>query len=138
MQEPGLAYTNLLASNISAARAATRPKLSQADVGERMHALGFTAWRRQTMGNAERGTRRLTAWEILGLCAALECPPGALLLPVRSGSQDVSLPAGQLVHLGRDANVITLLTTLQPDGTPAPNAWDGNIPNFRTVERRND
>lgn len=122
-----MAYKDLLARNLRAARAAAR--ISQADVGRRMHELGFTAWRRQTMGNAERGTRRLTAEEMLGLCAALECPLGALVLPSWQGaSQDVTLPGGQLVRLSRDAHEIVLLTARRPDGTAAPEAWDGNIP----------
>jgi transcriptional regulator with XRE-family HTH domain len=126
-------YATVVAANLRAARAAA--DLSQADVGERMRALGFRSWLGQTMSASERGKRRVTIEEILGLCAALETPPGALLLPVRSGNPDIALPGGQLVHLGRDAHEITLLTPLRPDGTPAPNAWDGNIPNFRTVER---
>jgi len=126
-------YADLLARNLRAARAATAPKLSQADAAERMRALGFRSWLGQTVSASERGRRRITAEEILGLCVALECPPGALLLPVH-GSPDIALPGGQLVRLGRDAHEITLLTASRRDGTPAPHAWDGNIPRLRTVE----
>jgi 8-oxo-dGTP diphosphatase len=125
-------YADLLARNLRAARAAAN--LSQADAGERMRALGFRSWLGQTVSASERGKRRVTAEEIIGLCAALECPPGALLLPVR-GSADIELPAGQLVRLGRDAHEITLPTGRRPDGTPLPHAWDGNVPNLISAKQ---
>jgi hypothetical protein len=129
-------YANLLARNLRAARAATQPKLSQADAAERMRALGFPSWLGQTVSACERGKRRITAVEILGLCAALECPPAALWLPVHgTGTPDIALPGGQLVRLSREAHEITLLTASRPDGTSAPHAWDGNAPKLRTVER---
>jgi transcriptional regulator with XRE-family HTH domain len=129
-------YADLLAANLRAARGAA--DLSQADVAERMRALGFRSWLSQTMSASERGKRRVTAEEILGLCAALECPPAGLLLPRLGGSQDIALPGGQLVRLlGRDASEITFLTDLRADGTPE-HAWDGNIPRFRTMERSTD
>jgi transcriptional regulator with XRE-family HTH domain len=128
-------YAALLARNLRAARGAA--DLSQADVGERMRALGFTSWLGQTVSASERGRRRIAAEEILGLCAALECPPAALLLPIHAGSQDVALPGGQLVRLGRDAHEIVLLTARRPDGTAARDAWDGNTPKLRTDQEGN-
>jgi transcriptional regulator with XRE-family HTH domain len=129
-------YADLLARNLRAARGAEG--LSQADVAERMQALGFRSWLSQTVSASERGKRRITAEEVIGLCVALEHPPGALLLPVRGDSQDVSLPGGQLVRLGREAHDFTLLTAPRPDGTPEPHAWDGNVPKLRTMEGRHD
>ena len=58
---------------------------SRADIGpgsafaERMRSLGFSAWIRQTVGTAERGRRRITAEEMVGLAQALGAPVAALL-----------------------------------------------------------
>ena len=63
-------YSNVLARNLRAAR--SRIGLGQESVAERMRALGYEAWLRQTVGATERGRRRPTAEEILGLALALE------------------------------------------------------------------
>jgi transcriptional regulator with XRE-family HTH domain len=99
-------YLELVARNLRVARAAASPKLSQADVAERMRELGFREWRRQTVGNTESGKRRLTVEEVLGLCVALVRSPSALLLPLE-GREYVSLPGGQQVFLmPRDASIL--------------------------------
>lgn len=59
-----------LAANFRSARA--RKQLYQADVSERMRALGYTSWRRQTVATVEKGERRLTAEEIFGLAFVFE------------------------------------------------------------------
>ena len=54
-------YADLLAKNLRAARASA--DLSQADVAERMRALGFRSWLSQTMSASERavsGNRQST------------------------------------------------------------------------------
>lgn len=102
----GEPYLDLVARNVRVARAAASPKLSQADVAERMRSLGFREWRRQTVGNTESGKRRLTVEEMLGLCAALVRAPVALLTP-QEGRANISLPGGQQVFLiERDATVL--------------------------------
>src|ERR1035441_4382471 len=87
-------YSEILARNIRIARA--RGRVSQEATGMRMSSLGFTAWHRQTMGKAERGERRLTAEEILGLAVVLETSVGALLSP-EADDGAVAFPAGMAV-----------------------------------------
>jgi transcriptional regulator with XRE-family HTH domain len=99
-------YLELVARNVRVARAAASPKLSQADVAERMRELGFREWRRQTVGLTESGKRRLTVEEALGLCVALVRSPSALLLPFPD-REYISLPGGQRVFLmPRDATIL--------------------------------
>jgi transcriptional regulator with XRE-family HTH domain len=89
------AYGDVVAANIRAAR--SRRGVAQAVVVERMRALGFTSWHRQTLGNVERGERRVTMEEIFCLALALETTIPAL---ATAADQDefVDLPNGQ--HLG--------------------------------------
>ena len=79
-------YASQLASNLRAARGAAN--LSQSDVGERMRALGFTAWLRSTVSLAEQGKRRVTAEELLGLALALETEHGPARGPSRGEAVD--------------------------------------------------
>jgi 8-oxo-dGTP pyrophosphatase MutT (NUDIX family) len=112
---PPVPYTDVLARNLRAARAIA--DISQADVGARMRSLGFTEWRRQTMGNAEKGTRRLTAAEVAGLAICLDIVIGDLVYP-RDGAEgaQVVFPAGLVVSgrrlLSNDRSI----------------TWDGNTP----------
>ena len=76
-------YQEELGANIRAERA--RAGLSQRDVASRMQALGFTAWLYQTAGASERGARRVTAQEILGLALAMGTTVAALM---RAGATD--------------------------------------------------
>lgn len=112
-----ITYTNLIARNVRSARAAA--DLSQADVAERMRGLGFTEWRRQTVGNTERGKRRLTCEEAVGLMVSMETTFEAILLPPKDLQwQDILLPAGQGTLLP-----VAELREHRPSGV-----WDGNIP----------
>lgn len=113
-------YDDVLARNIRAERG--RNRLGQAAVVARMRALGYEAWHRQTLGKIERGERRLTAAELLGLTYAMGTSIAALLTPP-PGDKTVAFPAGQIVpaesvrnslHYGRDRAV----------------TWEGNNPVF--------
>jgi 8-oxo-dGTP diphosphatase len=73
-------YADVLRRNIRSLRG--RAGLNQGLVVERMRALGYTSWHRQTMGNVERGERRVTAEEIFGLAVALETTIAALMSPL--------------------------------------------------------
>lgn len=73
-------YADVLRRNIRALR--VRAGLHQGLVVERMRALGYTSWHRQTMGNVERGERRVMAEEIFGLAVALQTTIAALMSPV--------------------------------------------------------
>jgi transcriptional regulator with XRE-family HTH domain len=70
-------YDDLLAANLRAERA--RIHLDQASVVEQMRGLGFTTWHRQTLGNVERGGRRLLASEIFGLAMVLNTSVRSLM-----------------------------------------------------------
>ena len=74
-----VSYADVLAKNIRAARA--RRGIEQEPLAARMRALGFSAWRRQTVAGVEKNTRRLTAEEVLGLALALETSFIRLLEP---------------------------------------------------------
>jgi hypothetical protein len=113
------AYASVLARNLRAARSATEPRLSQADVGERMRALGFTSWLRSTMSTVENGKRRVTSEEVAGLALALGTTVSRLMTsvpPAEDGSEYVSLPSG-FVFPGRRLSF--------NDGSVR---WDGNKP----------
>lgn len=85
-----------LAANIRSARA--RKHLGQADVSERMHALGFSTWTRQTVGCTEKPNRRVTAEEIFALALVLETTVRSLMELSPNGS--VFFPCGQEVSQG--------------------------------------
>jgi 8-oxo-dGTP diphosphatase len=88
-------YDAVLAANIRASR--VRKNLDQAVVVDRMRALGFTTWHRQTMGKVERGERRVTGLELFGLALAME-----VSIPLLTTASDpdgfVELPNGQVIH----------------------------------------
>jgi 8-oxo-dGTP diphosphatase len=113
-------YASVLPRNLRAARAAAN--LSQADVGERMQALGFRAWLRSTVSLAEQGKRRVTAEELLGLALAF----GTSMVRLAEPSEEtpwVELPAGGVIHRGavRGAGAI---------------GWEGNKPVFMAERAR--
>jgi len=87
-------FAALIAANIRAWR--SRRGLSQATVVARMRALGFDAWHRQTISNVERGDRRVTAEELVGLALAMEVSIPAL---TTASDQDdfVELPNGMKI-----------------------------------------
>jgi 8-oxo-dGTP diphosphatase len=114
---PDMSFRDLIARNVRVARAAALPKLSQADLAERMRALGFREWRRQTAGNIESGKRRVTAEELLGLALALDTTVARLTSsPYEIGGRDVVLLSGVVIP-GRRVNF--------DDGSMR---WDGNVP----------
>jgi transcriptional regulator with XRE-family HTH domain len=88
-----LSYSKVIAENVRATR--VRKQLLQSDVVARMRALGYGDWHRQTLGKVERGERKVSATEILGLALALGTNMGVLL-----GAPDnetvVELQDGQL------------------------------------------
>jgi transcriptional regulator with XRE-family HTH domain len=109
-------YTGLIARNVRAARAGA--DLSQDDLAARMRSLGFGEWRRQTVSNTERGKRRLTCEEALGLMISLETSLEAILQPPKELEwQDILLPGGQA----------TLLPVSRYSGSKQEGVWDGNV-----------
>jgi hypothetical protein len=62
-----------------------------------MRALGY-GWLPQTVGCIERGERRVTAVEILGLAAALETSIAVLLKPTVD-DRLVAFPSGRVVDV---------------------------------------
>lgn len=85
-------YADVIARNIRAAR--SRADIGQESLAARMRALGYEAWIRQTVGSTERGRRRPTAEEILGLAYALQTTIGALMAP-RDEDKTVDFPSGE-------------------------------------------
>ena len=90
MPDSGNAYRFILGRNISGDRG--RLQLSQTAVAVRMRALGFEDWRQQTVASVEKGKRRVTVEEALGLVEALETTLPRLLAPVNG--LWVELPSG--------------------------------------------
>ena len=84
------AYSAVIGKSTRAAR--SRRDLSQDQVAARMRALGFTGWLRQTVGQVERGKRRLIVDEVLALAAAVETSVIDLLVP--SPRETVTFPSG--------------------------------------------
>jgi hypothetical protein len=84
-----------------------------------MQALGFGEWRRQTVGLAESGKRRLTVEEALGLMVALETTLAALLQP----PAELEF-AGILLPAGQETLLPAAKYTYNPD---RESVWDGNV-----------
>lgn len=97
-------YSDVLAQNIRAAR--SRTDLGQEAVAERMRHLGFTAWIRQTVGSTERGRRRPTAEEMLGLAICLETSVQRLMTPLWEDKW-VELPSGEALRVGAVVSLVT-------------------------------
>jgi 8-oxo-dGTP diphosphatase len=114
-------YAKLLAANIRATR--VRRNLSQATVYGRMQALGFTAWHRQTISSVERGDRRVTADELIGLALALEVSIPALTAADADHDTIVELPNGMrlgAVSVERLARGVNDHAVQWPDDGVAP------------------
>ena len=74
-----------------------------------MTALGFK-WLRQTVTEAERGRRRITVEEALGLSVALQVPMDTLLYPPPGEVPEVALPGGHhTIPAGRPWRDLTSL-----------------------------
>ncbi len=56
-------------------------RLSQVDLAERMKEAGLKTWSRQTVGEVERGNRKVTVDELTALGPALGVPCTRLLDP---------------------------------------------------------
>jgi 8-oxo-dGTP diphosphatase len=117
-------YADVLAKNVRAARA--RIGLDQEPLAARMRALGYSAWRRQTVANVEKCQRRLTADELLGLALALETAIPALVGP---GPDDrrITLPSGHALA----ASSIARLALRINDGSVI---WHGDLPEVRIAQ----
>jgi transcriptional regulator with XRE-family HTH domain len=72
--------------------------LGQEQVAARMRALGFDTWLRQTVGQVERGKRRLVVDEVLALSLALQTTIAELIMPA-ADEETVELPNGQAVSV---------------------------------------
>jgi 8-oxo-dGTP diphosphatase len=98
------AYRLILGRNVSGARG--RLQASQTAIAERMRSLGFDDWRQQTVAKVEKGNRRLSAEELLGLAEALETTLPALIASV-GGELFVEwpsesgrfVPGAEIIHL---------------------------------------
>jgi 8-oxo-dGTP diphosphatase len=115
-------YNTVLARNIRAAR--NRLGLSQAEVVERMRSLGFTSWHKPTLGNVERGDRRVLGDETAGLAFALETTISRLMAP---------LEEDQAVEFGEGAPPVPVESVrLSAVGQIVHGAlrWDGGRPVF--------
>jgi hypothetical protein len=87
-----------------------------------MRALGFSAWRRQTVANVEKSARRVTAEEVLGLALALETRFMSLVEPVREDGP-VGLPSGaEMPFLAAHG--------LFWGGSQLTVTWDDDVPRF--------
>lgn len=113
-------YADVLAKNVRAARA--RKGLDQEPLAARMRALGYSAWRRQTVANVEKGSRRLAAEEVLALALALESSLVGLLEPVRDDRQ-VELPSGTKLE-------VLAIHELIWGGAGAVVSWEGDVPHI--------
>ena len=89
-------YAEVIVRNLRALRA--RRKLDQSNVVERMRALGFTNWHRQTLSRVEQGQRKLLAEELIGLAYALDTSMEALLAPATDERGYIRLGSGA-VHM---------------------------------------
>ena len=113
-------FDEIVAANIRAARA--RAGLGQALIVERMRALGFTTWHRQTLGKIERGERRLLAAEVMALAWVLETTISALLAPT-DADRLVEFPSGGVIA------VASVRRSIEGHNDEAVR-WDGDRPVF--------
>jgi hypothetical protein len=89
-----LTYDQILARNIRSARARLGP-LGQESLAKRMRALGYSSWLRQTVSSTEKGKRRVSAEEVVGLALALETSVPTLLAAA-TDDDGVAFPSGVL------------------------------------------
>lgn len=90
------AFSVIVGRSVRAARSIR--DLSQEQVAARMRALGFAGWLRQTVGQVERGKRRLVIDEVLALSFALQTSIAELIMPA-ADEETVELPSGQTVSV---------------------------------------
>lgn len=87
-----------------------------------MRALGFTAWRRQTVAGVEKNTRRVTAEELLGLALALETSLMSLIEPSAEDGP-IGLPSGAPL-------LFVTVHALIWGGSEYTVRWEGDAPIF--------
>jgi transcriptional regulator with XRE-family HTH domain len=117
-------YGDVLARNVRAARAARQ--IGQQELAARMRALGYSAWLHQTVGNVERGKRRLVAEELLGLALALETTVNNLMLP-DPDDEPVALPSGDEIPA---TSVIRATLAVGYSRGLRPMTWEDDKPVF--------
>lgn len=124
-------YSDIVALNVRVARAALKPKLSQAGLAERMRALGFS-WYPQTVGSTEAARRMPKLDEIIALTAALETDVTALVYPpgrhpwqpveLRNGFEIV-LPPARAAYQPGSYSIWTGNRLTQPPQPPGPESY---------------
>jgi hypothetical protein len=116
-------YRDILAGNVAAERARTR--LRQESLAERMRALGWKTWRKQTVSDIEVGKRAIQGDEMLGLALALQTTvPALMALPFDAAI--VALPSGDLV--ARDRVTANIGTVEWEDDSPKLTPPGGVMP----------
>jgi transcriptional regulator with XRE-family HTH domain len=115
-------YGVMISRNVLAARA--RARLKQSEVAARMRALGYS-WHPQTVGEIEKGNRRLTAEECMALAYALDTSMGVLLEP-SSEEGRIVLPSGRTV----DAASVAWSVRHFNDRSVT---WNDDVPEFRDI-----
>ncbi len=113
-------FGQILGRNIAAER--RRIGIGQADVAERMKALGFTQWVPQTVSKSERNDRRVLAAEVVGLASCLDTTVEQLLSP-RKTDPPVELPSGVLLA---SIQVMALVSDENNGPTNRGTRWVGN------------
>ena len=119
-----LTYDEVLAGRLRAARA--EAGLDQAVIVERMRALGYATWHRQTMGKIERGERRLLVGEVMALAWVLGVTLLELMKPAESAGL-VAFPSGELIA----AHSIAASLGAYNDGAVT---WSGTTPRVTVTE----
>lgn len=118
-----VSYADVLARNVRGLR--SRIGLEQEQLAARMRALGFPAWRRQTVATVERSKRRITAEEILGLSLALGTTPTRLLSPT-GDDKAIHLPGSELPDIPGHV----MMTIIDGDSASLYVTWDADRPSL--------
>lgn len=119
-------YGSILGRNISGARG--QLQLTQTAVAARMRALGFD-WHQQTVAGVEKGKRRVTAEEILGLAETLETTIRDLMRPT-DPDVNVVLPSGESLAAVSVLRLVALGVRAFNDKAVR---WEGDVPTFHKV-----
>lgn len=113
-------YEEAVRANIRARRG--HLGLEQESVAARMRELGHSSWYRQTVGSVEKGPRKVSVSELLGLSLALETSISALLAP------DTTTPSQQLIAMpnGRKLPARAISTSAGVGMNEGWVRWDGD------------
>lgn len=117
---PELSYEDAIRANIKARRVLI--DLEQESLAARMRALGYAKWYRQTVGTVEKGGRKVSSSELLGLSLALETSIAALMSPDTSSRTTIVMPSGQVLP----ANAVS--TSAGVGMNEGWVRWDGDTP----------